>query len=173
MKKFYLFLLVPITSVAQKEQPIQLPMKDGKVVYEVIDSSLSKPKNEIYSAATIWMANAFASAKDVNQVSDKETGEILGKGNFKFHFHFFVSNYEDRCNFSIRISCRDNKYRIQIYDIIIESIGSDFGTSPLESYAMKPEKSPNKAVIKEVNAGILNMISEAKRAISTKTADSF
>lgn len=57
-----------------------LPLVDGKVVYREKVSTLDLPKEEVFRRARRWWVNNYRSAKDVFQLVDKETGEIIGKG---------------------------------------------------------------------------------------------
>lgn len=68
MKLFLLFtLIVPCITFAQ------MPMKDGNVVYEKIDS-VHASKQDIYTMARLWIVNAFHDAKSVIELDDKENG---------------------------------------------------------------------------------------------------
>ena len=49
----------------------QVPVKDGKGFYEVIDSTVSGSKQELQVKAKMWMAKAFKDAKEVIQLDTK------------------------------------------------------------------------------------------------------
>lgn len=102
-------LALPSTASAQT-----MPMKDGKVVYEFVDSSIISQKDLIHNRARTWVANNFRDANAVIQLDDKELGELIGKGNFSWGMLDYAT-----CYFTVSVSSRDNKYRFRFYDIII------------------------------------------------------
>jgi|GEM_PF-3150074 len=57
-----------------------LPLKNGRVVYQETVRLEQLSKEEIFRRARRWWVNNYRSAKDVFQLVDKETGEIVGKG---------------------------------------------------------------------------------------------
>ena len=65
----------------------------------------------------IYFAEAFKSAQDVIQLDDRDNNVMIGKGNLPTYFiaGMWVGDY--RMNFSVKISCKDNRYRYSIYDI--------------------------------------------------------
>lgn len=84
----------------------QFPEKDGKVVFEYIDTSKIQ-----HSKAKVWFAQSFRNAKEVIQVD--EPNLIVGKGNFDFTqamVPFLI-------RFSVRVDIKEDRYRIQFYDI--------------------------------------------------------
>lgn len=89
----------------------ELPVKDGKVVYEFIDTTVKGSSDQLNDKAKIWFANAFRDSKEVLQYQSENS--LIGKGNFDFNqamVPFLV-------RFSVRVDCKDNKYRVQFYDI--------------------------------------------------------
>lgn len=58
-----------------------LPLLEGKVVYKARVQTPELPKEEVFRRARRWCVLAYRSSKDVLQLVDKETGEIIGKGN--------------------------------------------------------------------------------------------
>ena len=57
-----------------------LPLMNGKVLYRKTVNTEALPKEEVFRRARRWCVFAYRSAKDVLQLVDKETGEIIGKG---------------------------------------------------------------------------------------------
>lgn len=114
-----LLLLMPFVLKAQIFTPSDhFPIKDGKVVYEVIIDSLILDKDALFAASKKWIADNYQSAESVIQTEDKTTGQIIGKGRsyvpydssdkFKVGFNL---------KYSIQIDVKDNKCRFRIYDI--------------------------------------------------------
>jgi hypothetical protein len=143
----------------------QLPVKEGKVFYEVIDSSIQGTKQELQVKAKMWMANAFKDAKEVVQMDDKEAGEVLGKGNFN------IGYFNMHCRFTIKISTRDNKYRCQIYDMSIVSPNGQ-ASKPMEYYAEHPKGMGSKKTIESTDEGIHIILHNLQDAMK-KSNDNF
>lgn len=57
-----------------------LPLENGMVVYREKVSSPNIPKAEVFKRARRWWVDRYRSTKDVIQIADKQTGEIVGKG---------------------------------------------------------------------------------------------
>ncbi|MCC8426944.1 DUF4468 domain-containing protein [Mucilaginibacter sp. UR6-11] len=83
MKQLLIGLLfIAIGAKAQNKDTLGLniPIKDGHVVYEGIVEMPGKPKMDLYNNAKQWFVDCFKSAKDVIQNEDKDQGRIIGKG---------------------------------------------------------------------------------------------
>lgn len=114
MKLLFFTTLLSVTSICYSQG--ELPSKDGRVIYEYIDSSVNASALELFSRAKLWFANSFKDSKSVIQLDDKENHSIVGKGNFQF-VHT-LENYVVK--FTVKFDSKDNKYRIQFYDITVE-----------------------------------------------------
>lgn len=125
MKALFL-LLIPLTSISQ------MPMKDGKVIYEMIDSSVTGTPQQLQVKAKMWMANTFNDSKAVIEVDDKDAGEVVGKGNAAWGSLPPYTGY-----FTIRISCKENKYRCQIYDLFLKG-GTEGDRRSVERWIDRP-----------------------------------
>lgn len=124
---FVLIFLFALTGHAQI-----YPVKNGEVYYEFIDSLPGQSKTEIYQKAEIWCASQFRDAKQAVQLADKENGELVAKGNLPLR----ISISNGLLQFTLRISARENKCRVSIYNITYtESIAGT--TSPIISYTRK------------------------------------
>lgn len=119
-QKIYVFYTMKILAIfllfffsvqdSSGQQNDYFPVKDGKVMYELTDSAQATQK-DLHTRAMAWFANAFRDSKEVIQVSDENS--IIGKGNFSFEqamVPFLIQ-------FSVKVNVKDNKYRIQFYDI--------------------------------------------------------
>lgn len=113
MKKILLILLMtPIFSYCQ-----ELPTKDGKILYEIVDSTVKGTGGEIYDRAKVWFVEAFKSANAVIQLDDKENSTIIGKGYFSFTHN--LQPYE--VWFTAKINVKDNRYRAQLYSVNVRA----------------------------------------------------
>lgn len=130
MKKllFTLFLFFPFFLFAQ-DNPFTdvFPMIDGKVNYTEVIQEQDVPAGELYKRAKIWMVDAFKSSKDVIQNDDKDNGIIIGKGFFSGLGHN-VSVLNPKYWFTIRIDCRDGRYKYSITDFKYEFDIRAFGS---------------------------------------------
>ena len=129
------------TTELRNANTIRLPTRDGKIFYEQIDSAIKKSKFDIYNAAKVWLAETFKDSKSVLQIDDKETGELLGKGLFTVNTGRSNSWIEVYCQFTVKISCREKKYRIQIYDIG-STTSPKYDYNPIDWMLKKPENEP-------------------------------
>lgn len=109
---FILFFLIPSLLKAQ------LPVKDGKVFYETIDTT-SLNKEELYNVSKLWLANTFRDSKSVIEIDNKELGSIVGKGNFEIGASWMLTYTVLQCRFNIKIDIKDLKYRIQLYNFFL------------------------------------------------------
>jgi len=82
MKRLLIACLIIFPGLAFS-QP-QIPTKDGKAFYEVIDSLPGISKGDLYNKSKVWFVNTFNNAKAVLQLDDKEAGIVMGKGVTEF-----------------------------------------------------------------------------------------
>lgn len=180
MKKFLLIiLLMPMYAFAQKDTTgLNLPYKEGRIVYEEIINVENKSKSDLLVNAKQWFVDYFKSSKDVIQNEDKETGRIIGKGILFFYAKTWAMSFKIDDKITIQIDCKDNKYRYRLYDIITSS---DYArdSTPEEmvdklSGAGKSRytKSLCRKILENLSLETKNTIASLKSAMATKS-DSF
>lgn len=162
----YLFLLLILAPFSIKSQQL-LPEKDGKVIYEQVDSVPGVLKTELYSRAKIWLVKEFNSSKAVIELDDKDAGQIIGKGSFKYVYTVMLTTGYWRCSFTLQIDCRDNKARIKIYDISSKSVGESTAED-FNKYASHSQKH-----IKAINDGLESTLASFKKGVLIQSSDSF
>ncbi|HEY9002488.1 MAG TPA: DUF4468 domain-containing protein [Mucilaginibacter sp.] len=130
MKRLFLIALIAVASVtvkAQNKGGIQLdsiPVVDGKYQFqEVVDVDNNITKDQLYKKAKTYFVDVFTGAKDAFQYDDIQEGKIVGKGQLT------VSDYKSifpsvavlkwDVNYNTEIICKDGKYRVRIYDIVV------------------------------------------------------
>lgn len=178
MKIFFLLIacfLVTITQAQKSKkdkepQEIVLPQVDGKIFFEFADS-VDKSQVELYTNAKLWIVNMFRDSKEVIQLDDKETGEILGKGLFRFNYKYLATIY-CVCRFTIKVSLREKKYRIQIYDLVAE-LGDNRTPYSMETVYANSNKIYNKRIIENVDQRVKEILEEGKTKIPSEGKDSF
>lgn len=168
---------------AQKDTTgLNIPVKDGAVVYERIVEAPNKSKADLYKNAKQWFVDYFKSSKDVIQNEDKEDGKIVGKGILPIPFKGAMGMnvvYDDKL--TIQVDCKDNKYRLRIYEQTLSSQGggsSQVITTPesLIGKLLGKEKSPfnekqARRMLESMNATITTSIFAFNKAMIAKTDD--
>lgn len=109
---FILLLCTPALSFSQEKETFS---------GIVIDSTASHA--ELFSRANQWFANAFKSAQDVIQYSNKEEGKIIGKGNFELGISFMLNYIPGPATFTITVSVKDEKYKYEIKNVFWQARG--------------------------------------------------
>lgn len=194
----WLTFLIPIIAISQTSDSTKrdisamldsnidyhnlIPQKDGNYMYENIIIADSLTKEELYTKAKVWFVQSFKSPKDVLQMDDKEAGRIIGKGYFSFDYPFFVETYTMKVYFTVDITVKDGKYRIQFYDIDPqdETKNSFTHTSAWSSETIpnmiklayrSGERKTYKRKLLSINEGFLYNIQAIKTALAKSSID--
>lgn len=158
-------IILPVISFAQSE----MPMKDGKVFYEVIDTIPNTSKIDLYNRSKIWFVNTFNNAKAVIQLDDKDAGVIMGKGVSVFdNGNIVTGSLRNYIDYTININIKDNKYRLQVYDISVTNQSATY----TPEYCLKYPKM-NKKKLERIDNDVQGTIASFKSAITKKSEDSF
>ena len=115
-----ILLILTYGSIAQDSTRFYFPQKNGEIFYEFIDTTSLK-KEQVYQIARAWFATVFVSSKDVIQMEDKEAGRIIGKGVSQYKTKVLWSNAKSDLKFTLDLTCKDGKYRIQCYGLDVYS----------------------------------------------------
>lgn len=161
-KILLVLLLAPVISYCQGE----FPVKEGKVIYELIDSSTNFNSEDLYGRSKFWIANTFKNSKQVIQIDDKENGQIMGKGNFEISQT--MTGYIIR--FSFKINIKEGKYRLQFYDIFSQQdtkLGREFTAESLN------EKKAFGNVKEKMNNRFIDLLDQFRIAMVKKSDNSF
>jgi len=113
--KYFIILILIIPGACFSQS---LPMQDGKVVYEQIDS-VTRSQTDLYSKAKAWIVNSFDSKKQKFQTDNNESGELMSSGHTRIDFLVGQNGYPvtGMCYFNIQVICKENKTRIKFYNI--------------------------------------------------------
>ena len=109
-----------------------------------VDSNVSS--KELYIRARTWFAETYRSAKDVIQMDDKESGILVGKGNFKYTSSVFMGSEGTKgwVRYTITISVKDGRYKYEITNFNHEgnplNSGGDFSFGLLTTSEECPYK---------------------------------
>jgi hypothetical protein len=168
MKTMLLSILTIITVSCYSQD---LPTKEGKVFYESVDTATGT-KAELYQKVKLWFANAFKDSKSVIQVDDKDNGQLVGKGNFDVPYKYGV-NTSAQCNFTIRIDTKDNKYRIQIYNINYQWVNTGNTAMSIEDLKTAYNGRYYEKIAPTTNQKVIALIQDCNKAMTAQKEDSF
>lgn len=178
-KLLFLALILSEISYAQEDKLLDiLPIKDGKVNYTSVVSVDSASKDQLYTRAKRWFAEAFKSAQDVIQLDDKESGEIIGKGAYQTSYQAtFAMSLTTWVNFKVNISVKDEKYKYEITSFTVKYIkpsGSSIASAddtPIESWNNNREENKKKFLVK-VNDFVTSLVKSIEDQMkSNKSSD--
>lgn len=126
-KLLTLLLIVLCFDLKAQDANLLVDSKTNLFSYsEVVVLTDSASKNELFSRAKSCFAHLFKSSQKVIQNEDKEAGTIIGKGTIKAYARALGTNYDGGyVNFTITISCKDNRYKYTLTDFIHEGTGSE------------------------------------------------
>lgn len=148
----------------------QIPVKNGTIFYEQIDSLPGMVQSDIYKRSKLWIVQAFKDAKEVIQIDNKDEGEIVGKGSLDCTYTLLGTGIPCRVFFTIKLNSKDGKHRIQLYDFT----GYRYtGNQPLnfDKVLSKPNASENKRIIAQIDGQITAMLLSLKSELIAKKDD--
>ncbi|MEP7258085.1 MAG: DUF4468 domain-containing protein [Flavitalea sp.] len=111
--KLLLFLIcIPSVLIAQT-----LPVRDGRVIFEQADSSVSATRFELFKRAKQWIDLSLKDGLQEVQTFNQETGEItlLANGNIPTDL---LSSPMEKISFTVNIFVKDNAFRTELIDIV-------------------------------------------------------
>jgi len=187
MQKIILLPLLAFLSLTVKAQikdtvGLNLPIVDGKILYEGIVDIPDKTKNDLYQNAQQWFVDYFKSSKDVIQNQDKDNGIVVGKGMLDFNARVGLGmSMVQHDKLTIKIVCKDNKYKYSVYDMILyPPEGNEKYSTPFDNLYGKligtvkigGSKSAVKDILKKNDIEVRKMIESIKLAM-VKKSDNF
>ena len=176
-----IIILLPLVSFAQKDTiGMNIPVRNGSIIYTGIVNINGKSKAGLYKNAKQWFVDYFKSSNDAIQNQDKEKGLIIGKGVVHFYASFgygLSTTWHDR--FTVKLECRDGKYRYSIYDMIIypndrpnqEVALEDFLGKILGTKKAPVTKLACKDVLKKNDIAITNVIASINEQMNKTISD--
>ncbi len=136
------------------------PEKNGIVNYNEIITTDSIKKSKLYINAKKWIVNTYKSAKNVIQLDDKESGEIILKGNSEvFYDKMLGMGVSVNVNHVFKISIRDFKYKYELTEFSIdktEALYSDFLKNNTPLYHKKAVRKFRDAFDKQMKLYLLS-----------------
>ena len=124
MKKLIILVLIIFakSAFAQKDTVgLNVPFVNNTVIYERVFDVPNAPKNLLYSNAGLWFAEThpYVGKTDL-QLQDpalsRVAGRIISSVDTSSNAYWNSFHYTYTFNCTIQIDCKDNKYRIRIYN---------------------------------------------------------
>jgi len=126
----FLILATILPLIANSQVIEEIPTdQNGKINFTEVIQVDSVDKNTLYSRSKQFFVDTFKSANDVIQLDDKESGTIIGKGFSDIYIKIVSSPVAIQMWYSIKIQCKDGRYKYEIYDIIFKSYASQYAAS--------------------------------------------
>ena len=120
------FLTAFITAKAQINKDtvgLNIPVKNNEVIYTEVVNVNGKTKDELYRNAQQWFINYFDGTAKFTQDVDKNDAYIIGRGVLKFTSGIRLdANVLWGNDVTVKIECKDNKYRYTFYGMVIKDI---------------------------------------------------
>lgn len=150
--KLIIILLVVFPFIVFSQEPLTFS--------EVIEVP-NVNKDELFIRGREWFNGNFKSSKDVLQVADKESGELLGKGIMEvicFYKYMGERTFPADVNFQLNVWLKDGKYKYEMTNFTVpgnrQSI--DFGLITTSDETQKTYPGFNAKKMNEMYLSIKN-----------------
>lgn len=184
MKKSLVLALIILakSAFAQKDTVgLNVPFINNTIVYERVFDVPNAPKNMLYSNAGLWLAETRPYVADTQlELADPALSRVVGRVTTSFNGSYKVlwqtNYYSNTFNFTLQVDCKDNKYRIRIYNIqlVVDKayVPADYLMSALinsKSYTLpngtvwKPQNL--QAVVRALNVVIGDVITDVNKSM--------
>ena len=166
-------MITPLLTFAQIID--ELPKdENGNLYYSEIIQIENGTKDDLYLRAKQFFADEFKSANDVIQMDDKESGILIGKGFNDIYIKIIGISTPIQMWYSIKIQCREARYKYEIYDIYFKSYPGQYGTVTTsaekmfskESYFKRNGKPRN--VLEQYKIETVNKVNTLEASIKIK-----
>lgn len=134
MKNVIVFLMMLLAPVVTSGQKIEKDSVSGIYTAKGVVQVDDVPKDKLYSRAMEWIALSYKSAQDVVQLSNKEDGKIICKGNFPVSLYMKSGSVEH----TLTLEFKDNRFRYRYTNFVYYSAGS--GSVPFDGTMMGKKK---------------------------------
>lgn len=175
MKLVFIYLIV---------FPYYIFSQDPITYSEVIEVSVVD-KTELFIRGREWFNDNFKSSKDVLQITDKESGELSGKGIMKVDYIFKYMGerkFTTDVKFQMSVWVKDEKYKYEITNFYIlgDEGNIEFGlittsnetTKTAPGYNAKKLNEMYVSIKQEVDSKVKLLIDDLKMKMSKKSKSS-
>ena len=104
----------------------ELPVQDGKIVYEGVIQTDGASADELYSRAKAWFISTFKDAKEVIQHDDKDGHQVIGVGFGDIHIVSIGIPQPVKLWTQISIMAKDGRYKYVIDDLRYQQYPSQY-----------------------------------------------
>jgi hypothetical protein len=156
--------------------------EDGKLVFTEVVQVEGVSAKDFYVRAKNFYTDIFKSAQDVIQLDDKEAGVVVGKAWTPLIIQTGLGGVETRMWYTLKIACKDGRYKYEIYDVYYQSYATPYTSStdtPAEGIFLKENYYRKNGTPKSINESycertLLHMVSliiqlKEKMASGSKT----
>ena len=160
---------------------MNLPVKDGQVIYTGVVEVAGKTKDDLFRNAQQWFINYFGGTIKFMQDKDKEDALVCGRGVLNFTSGVGIGLLASVIwgdDVTIKIECKDNKYRYSFYGMIIKYPSDNSGYTieqvlgtVLGTQKWQWTKSAAKSVLIHNDGKVKSAISFLKSDMKTTTTD--
>lgn len=92
-----------------------------------VDSNITK--DELFNRARSWFVDYYKDANEVLQVSDKESGELIGAAIYKYSFLVGGGRMAMTIDYRVSVKMKEGRYKVSIYNLY-NSKSSNNGSTP-------------------------------------------
>jgi len=172
LKSFYFLIsfLITVPAIAQKNEVIGgklngvIPLDaDGQPTYQITKTVEGISKDELFKRARKWFAKTYNSSKDVLQVNDPSTGELIGKGIMATKAKINRINWNNDVDHTLAVEVKDGRYRITLN-------GLRLGNARLTDYKLPyiaTTRNHYTALYSAVDQKCLDIITSLEKALAT------
>lgn len=124
--------------------------ENGSFAITEVDTIQGLSMQELHKIANQFVADAFVSANNVIQMNDPVGGIIICKGIITGNAYFkdgLLGKYggEENVSFTLKIQCKDNRYKLDLYDLNIKRLKDNFHSDRNFESDLNMEKYSRKA----------------------------
>jgi hypothetical protein len=89
--------------------------------FETTIEAVGAPKDKIYDAGKLWIAETFRSPRAVIDLDDKTAGILIGNGRIRYPCSGIecVTKFNVQMSFKMRMDVRDDRFRLQFFDLTL------------------------------------------------------
>jgi Domain of unknown function (DUF4468) with TBP-like fold len=116
------------------------------------------PRDRLFDAAVLWLAETARSSKAVIDLKDKELGTIIGTATTSLNIAWGVNV---PMSFKLRIDVKDNKYRLTFSQVLLNF---DYGFKPIEQANLASLEPKARRQLDEVATSFNSYLASAAKA---------
>lgn len=107
---------------------------------EVVQLSDSTPKSDLFLRAREWFNERFKSSKEVLQINDKESGELVGKGIMEVSYTYNMLGKHEQwadVHFTLSVWVKDDRYKYELSNFNVPALLDGGGLYSSDDYQYK------------------------------------